>query len=269
MIEPATTLTDLGIGLIAGIVGGLAGIGGSIVMLPALAFFHGYRTPDDEEHQIYMAASMLVNIAVSLSSTLKHTQKGVSERGIVLWLGAAMSAGIVGGAIASTNVEGELAKLALAVFIWLYCLYTVFTLVRRLPDPPADRRPPRRRLLVGIGLGVGMLAGFLGVGGGILLVPLLQVVGLPLRRAIVVSAGVMWISAAVGATTKLLAIHASEHLAGLGLTPRDAVAIAAPMGAGALAGGFIGAGLGHSLKTPALKIAIVVILSLAAARMVF
>lgn len=268
-MNAATMFVDLGIGLVAGVVGGLAGIGGSIVMLPGLAILHGYRTPEEDEHQVYMAASMLVNIVVSLSATLKHRQKKAVRPGIMLWLATSMSLGIIGGAVSSTSVGGEKAKWAFAVFIWMYCAYTLVTLVRRLPDHPEDGPTPRPGVLVAIGLFTGVVAGFLGVGGGILLVPLLQLARLPLRQAIAGSAAVMWISAAVGATTKLIAIGASDHLASLGLTPMDAIAIAGPMGAGALAGGFLGAWLSHTLKVPALKAAIVVVLSLAAARMVW
>lgn len=267
-MDPQTLFFDLLIGLVAGTVGGLAGIGGSIVMLPALALIHGYQTEDDQEHQIYMAASMLVNIVVALSATLKHRQKQVLASSVTVWLAVAMCVGIVPGTIFSTSAGGSIAKLIFAVFIWCYCLYTLVTLVKRLPQPPDDAPGPKRSALVAIGLFTGFIAGFLGIGGGIFLVPLLQVSGLSLRKAIAGSAAVMWISAAVGATSKLINIHFSDHLAELGLTPMDAIAIAGPMGLGALAGGFFGAWLSHTLKIPALKVVIIVVLSIAALRMV-
>ena len=51
------------IGLAAGILGGLAGVGGSILILPALAFLFGSR-PDVVQH-LYMAAAMTVNDVVT------------------------------------------------------------------------------------------------------------------------------------------------------------------------------------------------------------
>ncbi len=59
-------LAPLTIGLVAGLVGGLAGIGGSIIMLPALGLFLGYKTPARTEHHLYMASAMTVNILVAL-----------------------------------------------------------------------------------------------------------------------------------------------------------------------------------------------------------
>lgn len=268
MLDTQTLLIDLGIGLVAGVVGGLAGIGGSIVMLPGLALFHGYRSENDDEHHIYMAASMLVNIVVALSASLKHRQKKAVRPGVMIWLATSMSVGALSGVLASGLVKGTVNKWVFAAFIWAYCAYTIGSLIRRMPERPDNSPLPKPTVLVLIGLFTGFAAGFLGVGGGILLVPLLQVAGFPLRQAIAGSASVMWISAAVGATSKLIKIHFDTDLRALGLTPMDAIAIAGPMGAGALAGGFLGAWLSHTLKIPALKVAIVVVLSLAALKMV-
>lgn len=261
-MDPTRTLIDLLIGLLAGSVGGLAGIGGSIIMLPGLAIFHGYQTERKSEHHVYMAASMLVNIVVSLMATRTHARKGVARRDLLAWLAPTMSVGIVAGAMTSTRVPGAAPVLAFAVFIWAYCLYTLVTLARRLPDHPDDARTPSWTVLVPIGLATGMVAGFLGIGGGILLVPLLQIAGLSVRHAIAGSAAVMWISASIGAMTKII------ELPKVGYTPWDAVQIAAPMGAGALLGAWFGAWLSHKLRVPALRAAIMVVLAVAAWRMV-
>jgi uncharacterized protein len=261
-MNPQTLIIDLGIGLLAGTVGGLVGIGGSIVMLPALAIFHGYESEDKARHHVYMAASMLVNIAVSLSATRQHKKHGAARNDVILPLMVSMSLGIILGVLGSNQGSGKLAVWAFAGFIWAYCLYTFVTLVRRLPERPEDSPSPPMWVLGTIGLMTGLLAGFLGVGGGILLVPLLQIAGLPLRHAIAGSAGVMWVSALIGAGTKIW------FLPSLGFSRWDAIEIAAPMGAGALLGAWFGAWLSHALKIPALKVVIIVVLSLAALRMV-
>lgn len=261
-MRPETMLIDLGIGLLGGAVGGLAGIGGSIIMLPALAIFHGYESPEKNRHHVFMAASMLANIAVSLSSTLQHRRKGAARKDLLASLAPSMCAGIILGVLASSQTEGRWPVIGLAVFIWAYCAYTVFTLVRSIPERPFDAPSPKWWILVTVGLLTGGLAGFLGVGGGILLVPLLQLAGLNIRHAIAGSASVMWISATIGAATKL------SFLPSQGLRVWDAIEIAAPMSAGALGGAWFGAWLSHKLKVPALKIAIIVVLALAAVRMV-
>lgn len=254
-------LIDFLIGLIAGVVGGLCGIGGSIVMLPALGLFHGYDAADKARHHVYMAASMLVNIVVALSSSIQHRRRGVVRVDVLRVMIPSMGVGMVLGVLLSSWSPGRWAVIALAVFIWCYCAFTIVTLFKKLPQSPEDAPTPPRWSLAGIGLFTGVVSGYLGVGGGILLVPLLQVAGLPLRQAIAGSAGVMWTTATIGAGVKLWLLPTQ------GFERLDAVEIAVPMGMGALLGAYFGAWLSHKLRLPALKIVIIVVLSIAAARM--
>ncbi len=255
-------LIDFLIGLIAGVVGGLTGLGGAIVMLPALGLYHGYETRDQDRHHVFMAASMLVNVVVALSASFQHSRKGVVRIDLLKVMIPAMAAGMVVGVLLSSQSPGRWAVIALACFIWSFCVFTLYTLVRKLPQRPDDAPTPRWAVLAGIGLLTGVLGGYLGVGGGVLLVPLLQIAGLPLRHAIAGSAGVMWSSALIGAIVKLVLLPSQ------GLDPVDALAIAVPMGAGALLGASLGARLSHVLKLPLLKVVIVLVLGLAAFKMV-
>ncbi len=253
---------DFLIGLVAGVVGGLTGLGGAIVMLPALGLYHGYETRDQDRHHVFMAASMIVNIVVALSASLQHRRKGVVRIDLLRAMVPAMAAGMVVGVLLSSQSPGRWAVVALACFIWSFCAFTLFTLVRKLPQRPEDAPTPHWALLASIGLGTGVVGGYLGVGGGILLVPLLQIAGLPLRHAIAGSAGVMWSSATIGAGVKLWLLPSQ------GFERMDAIEVAVPMALGALIGAALGARLSHRLRLPILKVVIVVVLSIAAARMV-
>lgn len=255
-------LVDFFIGLIAGVVGGLTGLGGAIVMLPALGLYHGYETRDQDRHHVFMAASMIVNIVVALSASLQHRRKGVVRIDLLKVMVPAMAVGMVIGVLLSSQSPGRWAVIALACFIWSFCVFTLYTLFRKLPQRPEDAPTPNSLLLASIGLGTGIVGGYLGVGGGILLVPLLQIAGLPLRHAIAGSAGVMWTSATIGAGVKLWLLPSQ------GFDRLDAIEIALPMGMGALIGAALGARFSHRLKLPLLKVVIVAVLSIAAYRMV-
>lgn len=255
-------LIDFLIGVVAGVVGGLTGLGGAIVMLPALGLYHGYETRDQDRHHVFMAASMIVNIVVALSASVQHRRKGVVRIDLLKAMIPAMAAGMVIGVLLSSRSPGRWAVVALACFIWSFCVFTLFTLVKKLPQRPEDARTPHWAILASIGLGTGIVGGYLGVGGGILLVPLLQIVGLPLRHAIAGSAGVMWSSATIGAGVKLWLLPSQ------GFERMDAIEVAIPMAMGALIGAALGARLSHKLKLPLLKVVIVIVLSIAAARMV-
>jgi uncharacterized membrane protein YfcA len=251
----------LAVGLVAGLVGGLAGIGGSIIMLPALGLLFGYSGADKNEQHLYIAAAMLTNIVVAWSSHQHHKAKGVTRVSIVRVVLPAMLVGVVGGVGLGTVFEGRVAKHALIGFILLYSVFCLVTAFRTLPDPPEDHEHPRP-LLAGIGGLTGVAAGFLGIGGGILLVPLLQgVARVPLRQAIAASAAVMWITAALGATLKLTTLPSK------GLSVWAALGLASLMAIGATVGARAGAWLTHRLSLPWLKAVIGVLLGVAAVRL--
>lgn len=250
------TVFTLIIGLVAGVVGGLAGIGGSIIMLPALGVFFGYQDATKSEHHLYMAAAMVVNSVVAIFSTRKHRKAGVIDGRLTMRLCPPMFAGILGGVLFSNVMEGGTLKLALVGFLWLYCAYAIITTIRKLPEPPEDHMRAGWGTIGTIGGGTGVLAGLLGIGGGIVMVPLM-IVGakVPVRKAVAASAWVMQITAPAGAVVKLLTL--GEH----GQDWGDALILAVPMAAGAMVGATIGAGLTHRLKLPALRIAIAVVLA--------
>ncbi len=266
------TLTEIlirtALGVLAGCVGGLAGLGGSIIMLPALAMIYGYSDANKTRHHVYMAAAMCVNVLVALSSSVLHKKKGAARKDLLIILIPTMALGMVGGVLLSGESKGEWSLYAFAGFIWLYCLYNIVTTIRKLPDHPDDSPTPAIWKILLIGFGVGMISGYLGIGGGILLVPLLQMAKLPLRHAIAGSAGAMWISSIIGASIKLSTLHTIEYEDGVALTLADAMGFAVPMGVGAIVGAYLGAMLAHKLKLPHLKLAIATILAVASIKMI-
>ena len=249
------------IGLVAGTVGGLAGIGGSIIMLPALAIIFGYKTPEQNEQHLYIGAAMCVNVVVSFFSWGRHRKAGAVRRDIAVPLAIAMCTFVLAGVFWGSSLSGVWPGRALIVFILGYAIYNVVATIRGKTEQPLDAPRPSLWVLVPIGAVTGVASGFLGIGGGIVLVPLLQAAKVPLRQAIASSAAVMWISAAIGATFKLSLLH------NYGLHPLDALAFAGPMALGAVFGARAGATMTHKLKLPWLRTSIAVILAAAAIRM--
>ncbi|MBO6513928.1 MAG: sulfite exporter TauE/SafE family protein [Phycisphaerales bacterium] len=275
-MDPVDMLIRVLIGLVAGVVGGLAGLGGSIIMLPALAMIYGYSLNGEEDesqtrHHVYMAAAMCVNVIVALSSTLMHTKKKAARKDVLISLIPSMTAGMAAGVIFAGESPGRWSLVAFACFIWLYCLYNIVTTIKKVPDHADDSPSPAHWKMIAVGLFVGAVSGYLGIGGGILLVPLLQISGLPLRHAIAGSAGVMWISSIIGASLKLYTlptIHYPPPNESVHLTILDALSFAIPIGIGALVGAYAGAWVAHKIKLPHLKLIIALILAIASTRMV-
>ena len=74
-----------GIGSVAGILGGLLGIGGSIVMIPALLFIFGGRHGAEGQH-LYQAVTMIVNVFVGSSSAYRHFKAGAMLWPTLKWM---------------------------------------------------------------------------------------------------------------------------------------------------------------------------------------
>lgn len=251
------------LGLVAGIVGGLAGIGGSIVVLPGLALMFGYATPQHTEHHVYMAAAMCMNVLVAWPATRGHARAGALRRELVRPIMPAMVLAIVLGVLVSNHVSGEVLKELLVVFIVGYSAVSVVRAIRPLPEArrPAERLGPWQ--LPTIGAVAGFFGGFLGIGGGVVMVPMLQVMSnVRLRHAIAASAAVMTISAGIGAALKLATLASVS-----GQSAGWALVLALALAPGAIGGGAIGAYLAHRLPLRTVRLAVALLLVLAAVRM--
>ena len=250
------------IGLAAGLLGGLAGVGGSMVMIPGLALALRDRDPASAHH-VYMAAAMTVNVIVSLPAAVRHHKAGAVRFDLARVILPSMMVTIVVGVLISNRIHGEQLQKALAAFIAGYALYTMFRLVRKHPEPAAERERTDVGRLVVIGGLTGLVAGILGLGGGVLLVPLsLVVCRLRIRNAIAVSSAVMALSAVVGASLKMATLGPEHQRSAV-----EAVWLAVAMAPTAFLGGWLGASLTHRLPLGAVRLAVSLLLLVVAARL--
>ncbi len=258
----AQYLEAAGLGLAAGTVGGLAGIGGSVIMLPGLALFMGFHGPDHNEQHLYMAAAMAVNVLVALPAARRHAKSGAVRGDLVVVLIPAMVIAIIAGVLVSDRLNGAILRLLLAGYIMAYCAVNIVRLVRARPESEEGKERIGVPLLVGIGGGAGFAAGLLGIGGGAVIVPALQLAGrVRLRHAIGTSTAAMIASALVGAILKFSTL--SKH----GLSWTQAALLAAAMAPGAVLGGTFGAELAHRLPLKAVRLAISCLLMIVAVRL--
>lgn len=260
-MTPEAALISAAIGLVAGILGGLAGIGGSMVMIPGLFLVFG-DNPDHTNQHVFMAAAMVVNVVVSIPATYRHSRAGAVRMDLAKHLLPSMSATIVAGVLVSDQVNGQTLRRLLAAFIAGYCLLNAYRAVRPRPagERPSERTHPG--LLVGVGGATGFIGGLLGIGGGVLMVPALQVLArVRLREAIATSSLVMCVTAAVGSGLKLWTLE--EH----GRSAAEAWMLALAMSPGAIVGALAGASLTHRLPLRMVRILISVLLLGAAAKL--
>lgn len=198
---------------------GLLGGGGSILAVPLLV----YVAQIDVRTAIEM--SLPVVGATSLAGAVVHGRAGrVDKRAAVMFGGAGMIAAPLGAEL--THLVSPRALILL--FATIMIVVAVLMLRPGRAGPPADAPPARRLALGGAGLTIGFLTGFLGVGGGFLIVPALTLLGkLPIRTAIGTSLLVIAMNSAAG-----LASHLRHGAMPLNLT--------AAFGASAMIGALLG-----------------------------
>ena len=205
---------------LTGLVGaslGLLGAGGSIIMVPVLVYVVGV------EPHAAVPLSLLIVGATSLVSVAAHARGGEIRWGSALLLGGAALGGSYFGSRLTARVPGSLLLLTFGLL-----LVVVGFRMWRSPErgrSASPRRQPRPWLISAAGAFVGVLTGFLGVGGGFLIVPVLvRVGGLGMCQAIRTSLVVIAMSSVAG-----LAAHLA-HGSGMSLSIAIPLTIAAVVG---------------------------------------
>ena len=186
----------LAIGLSLGILGG----GGSILTIPVLHHVMGYTM------RTAVPMSLVVVGITSGVGAIGHWRQGFVQLRTAVIFGIPAVIGAVLGAELGPRVRDDI-RLTVFAIVMFGAAFTMFrgTRVRQLtlhPDQPASARSDNFHYPVAvtlIGAGVGVLTGFVGVGGGFLYVPVLTVLaGLPVRQAIGTSLVLIVLSCAAG-----------------------------------------------------------------------
>lgn len=175
-------------GCLSGVTAVLFGFGGGFVVVPLLYRLllasHGSDSAISQSAmQVAVATSTCVMIVNALLATFKHRRAGNLLREYVWPLGGYIGLGAVFGALAASWVDGEVIRYAFIAYLGLTIADCV--LRRGFLQPSANATP---RLLgpartAGSGLGIGVIATFLGVGGSVMTVPLLRRCGLSMTQA--------------------------------------------------------------------------------------
>lgn len=229
-MDPLQTVAAIGSGVIVGFTLGLVGGGGSILAVPLLLYVVGMPDP----HQAIGTSALAVAVN-AFANLVPHARAHHVRWEPALIFAAGGLAGAFAGSSIGKMVDGH--KLLL-LFALLMLVIAVLMLRGRKADAGVAGmvRQENRWRLSAIGLGVGTLAGFYGIGGGFLVVPgLILGTGMPTIAAIgssLLAVGVFGMTTAV-----------NYAVSGLVEWP-----IALLFIAGGIAGGWIGAHLAKHLS---------------------
>lgn len=253
-------------GLVAGLLAGLLGIGGSVIMIPVINVGLG------ADYHLAQAAAMCVNVLVAIPAFIKHYNKQAIRFDVAGRMLPGALVAIVAGVVLSDHLRGDTLTRIFGVFL----LYAVYINARKLmqhrPGIEEDDGPTHADWLrcSVIGIVVGGAAGLLGIGGGVIAVALIhRFCNLPLRNSVAVSSTVMCLTAPVGATRKLMGLDALHHppMGGLPVDAQTALLVAAVLASTAIVASYLGAHLTHKLPVVYVRAVFTLLLVVACVKM--
>ncbi len=165
------------IGFIGGFMAGLLGVGGGVIMLPLLTFIGGVTL------KLATGTSLAQVLIVSATGMLTHYRGGMVDLKAGLILGITGAAGGFGGSFLSVYLSTRSLEI-IYLFVVSQAIILLF-IPQKLEDEDYRKGDFNKVAGIATGLGVGSLAGLLGVGGGFIIIPLMTyVLKIPLRVAI-------------------------------------------------------------------------------------
>lgn len=180
-------LAYIALGLFGGFFAGMLGIGGGLVMVPALTMMFAAQAgfPVTEVLHLALGTSMAAIIFTSLASLRAHHQHGA-----VLWqVVVQITPGILIGTLIGTLFAGSVPSKPLALFFTAFVCLVAVQMIFGLKPKPA-RELPGAVGVFAVGTGIGAISALVAIGGGSLTVPFLTWCNVRVQNAIGTSAAV-------------------------------------------------------------------------------
>ena len=193
-----------GAGVVAAFVAGLLGVGGGIVMVPAL--YHVFLSLGLEAGSSLrqaIATSLTTIIITSFVSVRAHARQGAVDAGLL----RAWAVPVVVGAALGGLLAGSLEAVPLAVLFAVLAFLVATSLAVGKPRGPQTPRTPQGIGLWTLGGGIGFFSAVMGVGGGAFGVSVLTLCGRAIHQAVGTAAGLGMMVGLPGAVSLIWAGH--------------------------------------------------------------
>jgi uncharacterized membrane protein YfcA len=255
----------------AGLLGSMVGVGGGIIVVPVLTLLFGVNI------RFAIGASIISVIATSSAGAASY----VRERLVNLRVAMLMEVFTAAGAVVGATAAGHVPARALFLLFGALLAFTAWNMSRpkrgeALPAPPdllSDRlrlhghfhdratgqdvhyRVARTKLGLAVSTAAGLMSGLLGIGGGVLKVPAMNLaMGIPLKVATATSNFMIGVTAAASAAVYFMRGDVLPF-------------IAAPVATGVLLGATTGSKLLGRTRSEVLRVLFVIVLAVTAVQM--
>ena len=185
---------------VAGFMAGLLGVGGGIIMVPAL--YYAFTVLDfDIVTRMHLAVgtSLAIIIPTSIISTLTHREHDAVDFNMVKSFGIFILIGVFFGTFLAVNLKTPALVLFFSIFAFMVGLFFIF-LREKLVDNPKQISNLVKNIS---GILIGFISIPLGIGGGSLMVPFMRTFGYDIRKSIGTAAAVGFLIAVTGSITMI------------------------------------------------------------------
>ena len=185
---------------VAGFMAGLLGVGGGIIMVPALYYAFSVLEFDlVTRMHLSVGTSLAIIIPTSIISTKTHSEYDAVDFKMVKTFGLLIVVGVFAGTFLAVNLKTPALVLFFAFFSFFVGLFFIF-----LRDKLVENPRQISSLIKNIsGVLIGFISVPLGIGGGSLMVPFMRTFGYDIRKSIGTAAAVGFLIALTGTITMI------------------------------------------------------------------
>tara|TARA_B100002052_G_C15785385_1_gene553671 strand:+ start:99 stop:935 length:837 start_codon:yes stop_codon:yes gene_type:complete len=185
---------------VAGFMAGLLGVGGGIIMVPAL--YYAFTVLDFDiatRMHLSVGTSLAIIIPTSIISTKTHMEYDAVDFRMVRSFGIFILLGVIAGTFLAVSLKTPALVLFFSIFAFMVGLFFIFVR-EKLMDNPKKISDLIKNIS---GVIIGFISIPLGIGGGSLMVPFMRTFGYDIRKSIGTAAAVGFLIALSGTITMI------------------------------------------------------------------
>ena len=186
---------------VAGFMAGLLGVGGGIIMVPAL--YYAFTVLDFDiitRMHLSVGTSLAIIIPTSIISTKTHMEYDAVDFKMVRSFGIFILLGVIAGTFLAVNLKTPSLVLFFSIFAFIVGIFFIF-IREKLMENPKKISDFVKNIS---GIIIGFISVPLGIGGGSLMVPFMRTFGYDIRKSIGTAAAVGFLIAVSGTATMIM-----------------------------------------------------------------